>query len=75
MIEEDFDSLKRVFCTSAEGLINEDVVDQEAETVEAVIALMGQFTEQLASVEDFNIITCYGYCSNTTNATNNQKVE
>ncbi|GAV60308.1 DUF810 domain-containing protein [Cephalotus follicularis] len=56
MIEEDFDSLKRVFCTCGEGLISEDVVDREAETVEGVIALMGQFTEQL--MEDFSIITC-----------------
>ncbi|XVF66434.1 hypothetical protein PTKIN_Ptkin10aG0035400 [Pterospermum kingtungense] len=56
MIEEDFDSLKRVFCTCGEGLISEDVVDREAETVEGVISLMGQSTEQLT--EDFSIVTC-----------------
>ncbi|KAL5542331.1 hypothetical protein UlMin_010041 [Ulmus minor] len=56
MIEEDFDSLKRVFCTCGEGLIAEGVVDREAETVEGVIALMGQCTEQL--MEDFSIVTC-----------------
>ncbi|XP_010265042.1 PREDICTED: uncharacterized protein LOC104602882 [Nelumbo nucifera] len=55
MIEEDFESLKRVF-TSGEGLVVEDVVDREAETVEGVVALMGQSTEQL--VEDFSIIAC-----------------
>uniref|UniRef100_A0A803Q4I6 MHD1 domain-containing protein n=1 Tax=Cannabis sativa TaxID=3483 RepID=A0A803Q4I6_CANSA len=58
MIEEDFESLKRVFCTSGggEGLITEGVVEREAETVEGVIGLMGQCTEQL--MEDFSIITC-----------------
>lgn len=56
MIEEDFDSLKRVFCTCGEGLIAEDVVEREAEVVEGVIALMGQCTEQL--MEDFSIVTC-----------------
>ncbi|KAK9182972.1 hypothetical protein WN944_026120 [Citrus x changshan-huyou] len=56
MIEEDFDSLKRVFCTCGEGLIVEDVVDREAETVDGVIGLMGQQTEQL--IEDFTILSC-----------------
>ncbi|WRX21364.1 hypothetical protein QQP08_013851 [Theobroma cacao] len=56
MIEEDFDSLKRVFCTCGEGLISEDVVQREAEAVEGVITLMGQCAEQL--MEDFSIITC-----------------
>ncbi|KAK9288727.1 hypothetical protein L1049_017191 [Liquidambar formosana] len=56
MIEEDFDSLKRVFCTCGEGLIAEEVVEREAETVEGVVALMGQCTEQL--MEDFSIVTC-----------------
>ncbi|XVE81900.1 hypothetical protein DITRI_Ditri15bG0103200 [Diplodiscus trichospermus] len=56
MIEEDFDSLKRVFCTCGEGLISEDVAQREAATVEGVIALMSQYTEQL--IEDFSIITC-----------------
>ncbi|KAH9681861.1 hypothetical protein WN943_029167 [Citrus x changshan-huyou] len=56
MIEEDFDSLKRVFCTCGEGLIVEDVVDRKAETVEGVIGLMGQQIEQL--IEDFIILLC-----------------
>ncbi|XP_059654428.1 protein unc-13 homolog [Cornus florida] len=58
MIEEDFESLKRVFCTCGEGLIAEDVVDREAETVKGVVALMGQSAEQL--VEDFGIVACEG---------------
>ncbi|KAJ4874017.1 hypothetical protein Rs2_44204 [Raphanus sativus] len=56
MIEEDFESLKKVYCTCGEGLIPEEVVDREAETVEGVIQLMSQPTEQL--VEDFSIVTC-----------------
>ncbi|KAL0433246.1 UNVERIFIED_CONTAM: protein unc-13 [Sesamum latifolium] len=54
MIEEDFESLKRVFCTCAEGLIVEDMVELEAEVVEGVVMLMGQTTEQL--VEDFSAV-------------------
>lgn len=56
MIEEDFESLKKVFCACGEGLIAENVVEREAEPVEGVIALMSQITEQL--VEDFSIVTC-----------------
>lgn len=56
MIEEDFDALKKVFCTCGEGLIVEDAVDREAEIVEGVVALMGQATEQL--IEDFSIVAC-----------------
>ncbi|KAK8368241.1 hypothetical protein V6Z12_A01G027200 [Gossypium hirsutum] len=56
MIEDDFDSLKRVFCTCGEGLLSEDIVQREAEVVEGVISLMGQTTEQLT--EDFSIVTC-----------------
>ncbi|CAK7327299.1 unnamed protein product [Dovyalis caffra] len=56
MIEEDFESLKRTFCTCGEGLMNEEVVEKEAEIVEGVIALMGDSTEQL--MEDFSILTC-----------------
>lgn len=48
MIEEDFDSLKRMF----EGLLGEDDVAKEAETTEGVVALMGQSTEQL--LQDFS---------------------
>ncbi|KAI3894500.1 hypothetical protein MKW92_033083 [Papaver armeniacum] len=56
MLEEDFESLKRVFCTCGEGVVAEDVVEREAETVEGVVGLMGQSTEQL--VEDFSIVAC-----------------
>ncbi|KAK6138750.1 hypothetical protein DH2020_027501 [Rehmannia glutinosa] len=56
MIEEDFGDLKRVFCACGEGLIGDDEVEREAETVEGVVALMGQSTEQL--VEDFSIVAC-----------------
>ncbi|CAN8306267.1 unnamed protein product [Cochlearia groenlandica] len=56
LIEEDFESLKKVYCTCGEGLIPEEVVDREAEIVEGVIQLMGQSTEQL--MEDFSIVTC-----------------
>ncbi|XP_010542950.1 PREDICTED: uncharacterized protein LOC104815998 [Tarenaya hassleriana] len=56
LIEEDFENLKRVFCTCGEGLIPEEVVDREAESVEGVIQLMSQPTEQL--IEDFSIVTC-----------------
>jgi hypothetical protein len=56
MIEEDFENLKRVFCVCGEGLINEELVEREADIVEGVIALMGECTEQL--MEDFSIVTC-----------------
>ncbi|KAI4345867.1 hypothetical protein L6164_012955 [Bauhinia variegata] len=56
MIQDDFESLKRVFCHIGEGLISEEVVDREAEVVEGVLTLMGQSTEQL--MEDFSIVTC-----------------
>ncbi|KAH0889432.1 hypothetical protein HID58_051861 [Brassica napus] len=56
LIEEDFENLKRVFCTCGEGLIPEEVVDRDAEIVEGVIQLMSQPTEQL--MEDFSIVTC-----------------
>lgn len=56
MINEDFDSLKRVFCNCGEGLISDDVVEKEADTIEGVISLMSLSTEQLT--EDLSIITC-----------------
>ncbi|KAI3984743.1 hypothetical protein MKX01_039360 [Papaver californicum] len=56
MIEEDFESLKRAFCSCGEGLIAEEVVGREAEVVEGVLGLMGQNTEQL--IEDFSIVAC-----------------
>ncbi|KAL3626454.1 hypothetical protein CASFOL_030003 [Castilleja foliolosa] len=56
MIEEDFEELKKVLCTCGDGLIGEDEVERESETVEGVVALMGESTEQL--VEDFSIVAC-----------------
>ncbi|KAI4311329.1 hypothetical protein MLD38_036234 [Melastoma candidum] len=56
IIEEDFESLKRVFCSSGEGLISEDVVQRESEKVQGVISLMSTPTDQL--IEDFSFITC-----------------
>ncbi|KAL9319379.1 hypothetical protein ACSQ67_015896 [Phaseolus vulgaris] len=56
MIQDDFESLNRVFCTSGEGLIAENLVEKEAAVVKGVIALMGQYTEQL--MDDFSIATC-----------------
>ncbi|XP_020174209.1 protein unc-13 homolog [Aegilops tauschii subsp. strangulata] len=47
MVEEDFRSLKRAFCTCGEGLVPEDVVVQEAEAVEGVVELMARSTEHL----------------------------
>ncbi|KAK6161280.1 hypothetical protein DH2020_004661 [Rehmannia glutinosa] len=44
------------FARRGEGLIGDDEVVREAETVEGVVALMGQSTEQL--VEDFSIVAC-----------------
>ncbi|KAJ4827662.1 hypothetical protein Tsubulata_048800 [Turnera subulata] len=56
MIEEDFESLKNTFSTCGEGLMNEEVLDREAEVVEGVIGLMRKSTEQL--MEDFSILIC-----------------
>ncbi|CAN1279168.1 Protein unc-13 homolog [Linum perenne] len=56
MIEEDFQSLKRMFCTCGEGLMNEDLVEREGEIVEGVVTLMGESTEQL--MEDFSVAAC-----------------
>ncbi|KAI3826680.1 hypothetical protein L1987_00732 [Smallanthus sonchifolius] len=58
MIEEDLENLKKLFLTCGEGLIVEDVVDEEAEAVEGVVALMGKSTEQL--VEEFSALVCDG---------------
>ncbi|TKY46075.1 DUF810 protein [Spatholobus suberectus] len=46
-IQEDFDSLKQVFYTCGKELLEENVMEKEAEVVEGVIALMGMSTEQL----------------------------
>lgn len=55
-VMEDFRSLKRAFCTSGEGLVAEEVVDREAEVVEAILALMEMPTERL--IEEFSIAAC-----------------
>ena len=55
MIQEDFESLNKLFCTCGEGLVSENVVEREAAVVEGVIELMSQSTEQL--MEDFSIAT------------------
>ncbi|XP_065872016.1 protein unc-13 homolog [Euphorbia lathyris] len=56
MMLEDFEQLKRVFCTCGEGLVTEEMVEKEAEIVEGVISLMGECTEQL--MEDLSIVSC-----------------
>ncbi|KAF5202271.1 unc-13-like protein [Thalictrum thalictroides] len=56
MIEDDFKSLKCIFCTYGEGLVSEEVVEKEADILEGIIGLMGQSTEQL--IEDFRILAC-----------------
>ncbi|CAL4928949.1 unnamed protein product [Urochloa decumbens] len=56
IVDEDFRSLKRAFCTRGEGLVAEEVVEAEALAAEGVVALMGQATEQL--VEEFGIAAC-----------------
>lgn len=53
MVEEDFRSLKRAFCTRGEGLVSEQVVEAEARAAEGVVALMALTAEQL--VEEFGI--------------------
>lgn len=50
MIEEDLETLKRLFCTCSDGLIVEDMVEREAEAAQGVVTLVGQPTEQL--IED-----------------------
>ncbi|KAJ3682382.1 hypothetical protein LUZ60_014955 [Juncus effusus] len=56
IIDEDFKSLKKAFCTCGEGLVTEEVVDREAEVVEGIIGLMSQSTERL--IEEFSIAAC-----------------
>ncbi|XP_062206167.1 protein unc-13 homolog [Phragmites australis] len=55
-VEEDFRSLKRAFCTCGEGLVLEEVVVREAETVEGVLELMAQSTDHL--IDAFGVATC-----------------
>ncbi|KAI3823060.1 hypothetical protein L1987_04486 [Smallanthus sonchifolius] len=56
MIEDDLKHLKRVFASYGEGLLTEDEVEKEAETVEGVVGLMGKPTEQL--IEEFTVVAC-----------------
>ncbi|KAE8726346.1 peptide transporter PTR3-A-like [Hibiscus syriacus] len=56
MIDEDFLSLQKVFGYSGEELISDEEVQKEAETIEGVISLMSQSTEQL--MEDLSTVTC-----------------
>ncbi|WOK98749.1 hypothetical protein Cni_G07461 [Canna indica] len=55
-VVEDFQSLKRVFCSCGEGLVAEGVVEREAEVAEGIVALMALPTERL--IEDFSIVAC-----------------
>ncbi|WVZ15212.1 hypothetical protein V8G54_012778 [Vigna mungo] len=54
-IQEDFESLKKVFRICGEELLAENMVEKEAEVVEGVIELMGMSTEQL--VENLSTLT------------------
>ncbi|XP_064947629.1 protein unc-13 homolog [Musa acuminata AAA Group] len=56
MLVEDFMSLKHMFLGCGKGLVAEEVVEQQAEVVEGVLALMRLPTEKL--VEDFSIAAC-----------------
>lgn len=56
MVAEDFEGLKRVFATCGDRILEEELVNQEANVVEGIIALMGMPTEQL--VDDFSLIAC-----------------
>ncbi|XP_015697020.2 protein unc-13 homolog [Oryza brachyantha] len=56
MVEEDFRSLRRAFCTCGEGLVPQEVVAREAETAERVVELMARPTEHL--IDEFGHATC-----------------
>lgn len=56
MVMEDFRDLKRVFCSSGEGLVSEDAVDREARVAEGIVGLMGLPTEKI--IEDFTAAAC-----------------
>ncbi|RWW49726.1 hypothetical protein BHE74_00044066 [Ensete ventricosum] len=56
MVAEDLVSLKRIFCTSGEGLVAEEVVQKEAAAMEGVAMLMSLPTEKL--VEEFSVMAC-----------------
>uniref|UniRef100_A0A0E0M8L4 MHD1 domain-containing protein n=1 Tax=Oryza punctata TaxID=4537 RepID=A0A0E0M8L4_ORYPU len=55
MVEEDFRSLRRAFCTCGEGLVPEEVVAREAETAERVVELMARPTDAL--IDAFGVAT------------------
>uniref|UniRef100_A0A0D9XKH0 MHD1 domain-containing protein n=1 Tax=Leersia perrieri TaxID=77586 RepID=A0A0D9XKH0_9ORYZ len=55
VVEEDFRSLRRAFCTCGEGLVPEDVVAREAEVAEGVVGLMAMSTEAL--IDAFGLAT------------------
>ncbi|XP_020688603.1 protein unc-13 homolog [Dendrobium catenatum] len=56
MVAEDLESLRRVFCTSGEGLVAEEVVEKEMEVAEGIVALMALPTEKL--LEEFTTVAC-----------------
>ncbi|RWW58622.1 hypothetical protein BHE74_00034490 [Ensete ventricosum] len=56
MLVEDFMGLKQMFLGCGKGLVAEEMVEQQAEVVEGVLALMRLPTEKL--VEDFSIAAC-----------------
>ncbi|ERN18936.1 uncharacterized protein LOC18447307 [Amborella trichopoda] len=55
MVEEDFRALKSLFSSGPDGLA-EEVVEKEADTVQAVLPLLGQGSDQL--IEDFGVVAC-----------------
>ncbi|PKA58716.1 hypothetical protein AXF42_Ash000809 [Apostasia shenzhenica] len=55
-VAEDLESLRRVFCTSGEGLVAEETVEREAEVAEGIVVLLGMPTEKL--VEEFTAAAC-----------------
>ncbi|EAZ16389.1 hypothetical protein OsJ_31854 [Oryza sativa Japonica Group] len=55
MVEEDFRSLRRAFCTCGEGLVPEEVVAREAEAAERVVELMARPTDAL--IDAFGVAT------------------
>ncbi|EPS70160.1 hypothetical protein M569_04598 [Genlisea aurea] len=61
MIEEDLESLKKMFCNCGEGLIVEDMVESEGEAAESVVSLMSLTTEQL--IEEFYHVSGLDGCT------------
>ncbi|KAG0454227.1 hypothetical protein HPP92_025531 [Vanilla planifolia] len=56
LVEEDLGSLRRVFCSSGEGLVAEEVVEREVEVAEGIVGLMALPMEKL--VEEFTTVAC-----------------